>query len=151
MGYNTLAVKDTLIVSELSTLVKIAKMIVTIVLVVVLFFISYFVIRIILKSRNIYYSILRMLGASKNVCRELLIIELFTISNLSYFIFMGLLELNKTKYLNIKSLNTVNTYFVFKDYIILYILIAGMSIIISMRYARKLFKNSVMNAYREEV
>lgn len=151
MGYNTLAVKDTLIVSELSTLVKIAKMIVTIVLVVVLFFISYFVIRIILKSRNIYYSILRMLGASKNVCRELLIIELFTISNLSYFIFMGLLELNKTKYLNINFLNTVNTYFVFKDYIILYILIAGMSIIISMRYARKLFKNSVMNAYREEV
>lgn len=150
MGYNTLAVKDTLVNPGILQVIKIIKMITTIILVVVLFFISYFIIKIILKSRNIYFSILRMLGASKGVCRELLIIELFTISNLSYFIFTGLCELNKTKYLNIKFLNTINTYFKFNDYVILYLLIVGMSVIISMRYARKLFKNSVMNTYREE-
>ena len=150
IGYNTLAIKDTLVNPGILQVIKIFKMITTIVLVVVLFFISYFIIKIILKSRNIYFSILRMLGASKGVCRELLIIELFTISNLSYFIFSGLVEFNKTKYLNVKFLDTVNTYFKFNDYVILYLLIVGMSVIISMRYARKLFKNSVMNTYREE-
>ena len=150
MGYNTLAIKDTLVNPGILQVIKIFKMITTIALVVVLFFISYFIIKIILKSRNVYFSILRMLGASKGVCRELLIIELFTISNLSYFIFSGLVELNKTKYLNVKFLDTVNTYFKFNDYVILYLLIVGMSVIISMRYARKLFKNSVMNTYREE-
>ena len=150
MGYNTLAIKDTLVNPGILQVIKIFKMITTIALVVVLFFISYFIIKIILKSRNVYFSILRMLGASKGVCRELLIIELFTISNLSYFIFSGLVELNKTKYLNVKFLDTINTYFKFDDYVILYLLIVGMSVIISMRYARKLFKNSVMNTYREE-
>ena len=149
-GYNTLAIKDTLVNPGTLQAIKIFKLITTIFLVVVLFFISYFIIKIILKSRNIYFSILRMLGASKNVCRELLIIELFTISNLSYFIFTGLVELNRTKYLNVKFLDTINTYFKLNDYVILYILIVGMSVIVSMRYARKLFKNSVMNTYREE-
>ena len=149
-GYNTLAVKDTLVNPGITQYLKIFKMIVTIILVAVLFFISYFIIAIILKSRNIYFSILRMLGASKKVCRELLIIELFTISNLSYFIFVGACELNRKGLINYNILNTVNTYFKFNDYIILYLLITGMSILVSMRYSRKLFKSSVMNTYREE-
>ena len=92
-----------------------------------------------------------MLGASRSVCRQLLMIELFTISNLSYFVFCGICELNRHGLFNIKFLNTINTYFKFNDYLILYLLITGMSIVVSMRYARKLFKNSVMNTYREEV
>lgn len=150
-GYNTLAIKDTLVSVGIVQYLKIFKMIVTIILVVVLFFISYFIITIILKSRNIYYSILRMLGASRCVCRELLMIELFTISNLSYFVFCGICELNRHGLFNINFLNTINTYFKFNDYLILYLLISGMSIVVSMRYARKLFKKSVMNTYREEV
>ena len=150
-GYNTLAIKDTLVNVGIVQYLKIFKMIVTIILVVVLFFISYFIITIILKSRNIYYSILRMLGASRGVCRQLLMIELFTISNLSYFVFCGICELNRHGLFNINFLNTINTYFKFNDYLILYLLISGMSIVVSMRYARKLFKKSVMNTYREEV
>lgn len=150
-NYNTLAVKDTLVTMGVTEFLKIIKLIVTIVLVIVLFFISYFVIKIILKSRNVYFSIIRMLGASKKVCKDLLIIELFIISNLSYFIFILIAEINKTKYLNIGFINTVNTYFKLNDYITLYIIISAMSILISMRYARKLFKTSAMKAYREEV
>lgn len=150
-NYNTLMVKDTLIDLGFSELIRILKLIVTIILVVTLFFISYFIIKIILKSRNIYFSIIRMLGASKNICRQLLIIELLIITNLSYFIFIALAEINKTKYLNIKFINTVNTYFKFNDYVILYLILIIMSILISYRYSRKLFKTSVMNAYREEV
>lgn len=151
MGYKTLKVKDTLVDEGATEIMKIFKLIVTCALVFVLFFISYFIIKIILKSRNVYFSILRMLGASKSVCRELLIIELLVISNLSYFIFIGLAELNKTSFLNIKFIDTVNTYFKFNDYIVLYVILTLMSILISVKYATKLFKNSVMSVYREEV
>lgn len=150
-GYNTLMVKDTLVNDGTVEIMRILKLIVTCALVFVLFFISYFIIKIILKSRNTYFSILRMLGASKNVCLELLIIELFVITNLSYFIFIGLAELNKTSLLNIKLIDTVNTYFRFNDYIILYVVLILMSLLISIKYAAKLFKNSVMSVYREEV
>ena len=151
LGYNTLVIKDTFPESGIKEILRILKLVTTIILVIVLFFISYLIIKIILKSRNIYFSILRMLGASKKVCRDLLIIELFVISNLSFFIFAGLIELNKTNLYSYKLLNNINKYFTINDYIILYILISCMSILISMRYARKLFKDSVMNTYREEV
>ena len=120
-------------------------------LVFVLFFISYFIIKIILKSRNTYFSVLRMLGANKNVCKQLLIIELLVITNLSYFLFLALAELNKTNFLNINFINTVNTYFKLNDYIVLYLILTIMSLLISIKYANKLFKNSVMSVYREEV
>jgi len=48
-------------------------------------------------------------------------------------------------------INTVNTYFRFGDYITLYIVLTLMSLLISIKYASKLFKNSVMKVYREEV
>lgn len=151
MGYKTLKIKDVLVDDGAVEIMKIFKLVVTCALVFVLFFISYFIIKIILKSRNVYFSVLRMLGASKSVCRELLIIELLVISNLSYFIFIGLEELNKTSFLNIEFINTVNTYFRFNDYVILYIVLTLMSLLISIKYATKLFKNSVMSVYREEV
>ncbi len=151
MGYRVLKVKDTLVDVGSTEIMKILKLIVTCALIFVLFFISYFIIKIILKSRNTYFSVLRMLGASKNVCRELLIIELLVISNLSYFIFIGLAEINKTSLLNIEFINTVNTYFKLNDYIVLYVVLTLMSLLISIKYAAKLFKNSVMSVYREEV
>lgn len=151
MGYRVLKVKDTLVDLGSTEIMKILKLIVTCALIFVLFFISYFIIKIILKSRNTYFSVLRMLGASKNVCRELLIIELLVISNLSYFIFIGLAEINKTSLLNIEFINTVNTYFKLNDYIVLYVVLTLMSLLISIKYAAKLFKNSVMSVYREEV
>lgn len=151
MGYRVLKVKDTLVDEGSTEIMKILKLIVTCALIFVLFFISYFIIKIILKSRNTYFSVLRMLGASKNVCRELLIIELFVISNLSYFIFIGLAEINKTSLLNIEFINTVNTYFKLNDYIVLYVVLTLMSLLISIKYAAKLFKDSVMSVYREEV
>ena len=150
-GYHTLMIKDTLVTDSYSRIVRVLKIIVTVILVVVLFFITYFIIKIILKSRNIYFSILRMLGASKKVCLDLLIIELLVVSNLSYFIFLFLAECNRRKAWNIGFINTVNQYFQTSDYMILYGIILFMSILISLRYSRKLFKDSVMNTYREEM
>ena len=151
MGYKTLKIKDTLVEDFATKFIRIIKIIVTIILVVVLFFISYFVIRVILKSRNIYFSIIRMLGGNKKVCQDLLIIELLTITNISYFTFILVAELNRNKYFNINFINTINTYFKYNDYITLYIILIVMSSLICFRYSRKLFKASVMNTYREEV
>jgi len=149
MGYNTLKIKDTMTNSPLSRVVRVLKIFVTVFLVIVLFFITYFIIKIILKSRNIYFSILRMLGASKKVCLDLLITELLIVSNLSYFIFLIIAELNRRRVFSVGFIDTVNKYFTRNDYIILYLIITFMSLLISFRYSRKLFKNSVMNTYRE--
>lgn len=149
--YNTLAIKDVLVQQEAVVIVRILKIIVTIILVVTLFFITYFVIKLILKSRNIYYTTIRMLGASKKVARQLLVIELFVISNLAYFSFMGCLYLNKINIISYNLFNTINDFLIFKDYLLLYIILIILSFLTSEKYAAKIFKNSVMNSYREEV
>lgn len=149
--YNTLAIKDVLVQQETVVIVRILKIIVTIILVVTLFFITYFVIKLILKSRNIYYTTIRMLGSSKKVARQLLVIELFIISNLAYFSFMGCLYLNKLNIISYNLLNTINNFLIFKDYLLLYIILIVLSFLTSEKYAAKIFKNSVMNSYREEV
>ena len=150
-GYNTLIIKDTLVKDYYDKILHAFSMVLTIILVITLFFISYFIIKIILKSRNIYFAIIRMLGASKNICRELLIIELFIVSNISYFALVLLAKINKTSILNIDFIDMVNTYFKFNDYLFLYLIIGIISLMISIRYASNLFKNSVMNTYREEI
>lgn len=149
--YNTLAIKDVLVQQETAVIVRILKIIVTIILVVTLFFITYFVIKLILKSRNIYYTTIRMLGSSKKVARQLLVIELFVISNLAYFSFMGCLYLNKINIISYNLFNTINDFLIFKDYLLLYIILIVLSFLTSEKYAAKIFKNSVMNSYREEV
>ena len=149
--YNTLAIKDVLIQQESVAIIRIIKIIVTIILVITLFFISYFVIKLILKSRNIYYTTIRMLGASKKVARQLLVIELFIISNIAYFAFIGCLYLNKLNIISYNLLTTINDYLLFKDYLLLYIILIILSFLTSEKYAAKIFKNSVMNSYREEV
>lgn len=149
--YNTLAIKDVLVQQETVVIIRILKIIVTIILVVTLFFITYFVIKLILKSRNIYYTTIRMLGSSKKVARQLLVIELFVISNLAYFSFIGCLYLNKINIISYNLFNTINDFLIFKDYLLLYIILIVLSFLTSEKYAAKIFKNSVMNSYREEV
>ena len=48
-------------------------------------------------------------------------------------------------------LTDVYEVFKFNDYIILYFIIVGMAFLSSMRYSRKLFKDSVMKSFKEEV
>lgn len=150
-NYKTISIKDTLVNSGTLQIIKILKTVITGVLIIVMFFISYFVIRIILKSRNIYFSIIRMLGGTKKTAKDLLITELFVVSNIAYFVFVIVAYLQRIDILHINFIDTVNRYFVFKDYIILYVVVILMSYLISLKYANKLFKNSAMNTYREEM
>ena len=126
----------------------------TIVLIVVLFFVSYFVIKIILKSRNVYYSTLRILGATKWISNQLLIIELLVLMNLGFFSIVGLVNIsnamsNPSGLFNI--LADMYEYADFKIYALLYFILFMMSLLISQKFAKSLFKKSALNTIREEV
>ena len=69
LGYKTLIIKDTMVKVGQSQLVEIFQTIATIVLIVTLFFITYFIIKVILKSRNAYFAIIRMRGATRKICK----------------------------------------------------------------------------------
>ena len=132
-------------------IIKVIKVVVTIVLIVVLFFVSYLIIRIILKSRNIYYATLRMLGATYKNVKKILDIELFINSSLSYCVLLLFIYLVKSNIFNIEYVSKLSNFLTFKEYILMYIILITISKLISIKFARKLFKNTTINTYNEEV
>lgn len=132
-------------------IVKIVKVIVTIVLIFVLFFISYFIIRIILKSRNIYYTTLRMLGATYKSVKRILDIELFINSSLAYIGMLGIIYLVKINVINFEYVAKLINYLSIREYILMYVILIVMARLISRRFSKKLFKNTAINTYNEEV
>ena len=152
LGLTTLYVKDTLYnFGEALVFIKIAKVVLLTILLITLFFISYFVIKLILKSRNVYFSTLRILGASSKTTNRLLDIELITINNLAYLVFISIILLVNYDYIKFEYIKNLITYIEFKDYIIIYAIIIIMSYLESIRYSRKLFQKSAMKTYKEEV
>lgn len=150
-GYSALYVKDTLVTMGFTEFTKIMGTVTKIVLLITLFFISYFVINIILKSRNVYFQIIRMLGATKKVSKELLIYELLIDSNLAYFTFIIFIYLSKIYKFNIEFIDTILKYLTMKDFILLYLILMLMSYLISQKFAKKLFKKSAISTMKEEV
>lgn len=132
-------------------IIKIIKVVVTIVLIIALFFISYLIIKIILKSRNIYYTTLRMLGATYQSVRRILDIELFINSTLSYGILLLLIYAVKLNIINIEFIAKLSNFLTLKEYILVYVILVAISRLISIKYAKKLFKNTAVNTYNEEV
>jgi hypothetical protein len=132
-------------------IIKIIKVVVTIVLIIVLFFISYLIIKIILKSRNIYYTTLRMLGATYKNVRRILDIELFINSTISYAILLLFIYTVKLNIINLEYIAKLSEFLSIKEYVIMYIILIVISRLISIKFAKKLFKNTAINTYNEEV
>lgn len=152
LDLTTLYVKDTLNESsEIVRILNIVKVVSMTIMIIVLFFISYFIIRIVLKSRNIYYSTLRILGSSYNATKSILNIELVTISHIAYAIFLIFLLLVKYSVIESSYIKNLLDYVNVYQFILVYLIILLMSRMITNRYSRKLFTNTVMNTYREEV
>ena len=151
LNLKTLYVKDTLdnYYSGELAIIKIVKVVALSCLLIALFFISYFVIKIILKSRNIYFATLRILGIALKSMKQILNIELLTITNIAYILFLTISLLLKNNI--IPNTLTSFRFLLLKDYIIIYIITIIMSLLISNRFTSKLFKSSMMNVYREEV
>lgn len=136
---------------EILQIIKIFKLVVTVVLILALFFISYFIIRIILKSRNVYFTTLRMLGATNKNVKRILDIELFINSSIAYFSFIIFILLNKFEILNIEFIKTLLKFLSLREYILMYIILIIMSWLISRRFSKRIFKKSAIKTYNEEV
>ncbi len=130
--------------------IKIIKVIITTILIFALFFISYLIIKIILKSRNIYYTTLRMLGATYKNIKRILDIELFTNSTLSYLILILFIYANKLNFINIGGIAKLSNFLHLKEYVITYIIIIVISRLISERFSRQIFKDTAISTYNEE-
>ncbi len=153
LGFKTLYVKDALLSTngDFDVIVNAVMMIVVLIVIVALFFLSYFIIKIILKSRNVYFSTIRILGATRKNAKQLLKIELLTVLHIAFLLVIIFCACILNNIVNIDFIYNLIVFIKFYDYIILYIALIIISLLISIRYARQLFKDSAMNTYREEV
>ena len=120
-------------------------------IVVGIFFICYFVIRLILRSRSTYFSTLRLICLDIKSIKQILDIELIFIINIAYFILVAFIRLVQTKVLKISFLVEIFDFIKIQDYIILYVIVVCLAYIISRKFSKKLFKKSAMSTFREEV
>ena len=153
IGIKAQHIKDFKINDNIQVLqfVKIFKLIVTCILIFGLFFISYFIIRIILKSRNIYFTTLRILGSTTKNVKTILDIELFINSSLAYLSLLVLITLVKYNIINITFVNNLIDFLSVREYVVMYVILIVMSQLISRRFAKKIFKKSAIKTYNEEV
>ncbi len=121
----------------------------------ILFFIAYAVIRLIMRSRNSYYSTLRILGATKNNTDNILRVELILMMIIAYGVDIAFVVLmNKgiiQKLVNneLQDVTKLLYYLTPLDYGILGGLLLLMSLLIANRYSRRIFTRSAMKAFRE--
>ena len=92
-----------------------------------------------------------MLGATRKVSKQLLVIELLIVENLAYLVSMSVIILQAKQIINWSFVQTLLDYLNISDYIILYVILIAMSYIISLKYAKKLFKETSIKTYNEEV
>ena len=91
-----------------------------------------------------------MLGGTKKVLRQLLILELQIVAILAYIIFLILLYIHNINVININYLTPIIEYMKTKDYILVLVLILLLSYLISTRFSRKLFQKSATSTLNEE-
>ena len=151
-GYKVLVIKDTFTdaTGGYAFILRMFSMVRLALEFIVLFFISYAVIRLIMRSRNSYYSTLRILGASRKNTDNILRIELLLMMAISYG---GVLVGSNLVRRGIVAVPTVNERLAFlsaTDYFILFVGLLVMSLLIAKRYSHKIFSKSAMKVYREE-
>lgn len=151
-GYKVLVIKDTFMdaTGGYAFILRMFSMVRLALEFVVLFFISYAVIRLIMRSRNSYYSTLRILGASRKNTDNILRIELLLMMLISYG---GVLVGSNLVRRGIVAVPAVNERLAFlsaTDYFILFAGLLVMSLLIAKRYSHKIFSKSAMKVYREE-
>ncbi len=149
MGFTTLSMKDAMM-NYVDDVVSIIQVPIAIVIVIALFFIAYFVIRLILRSRVSYFSILRMLGLARKNIRRILDVELFVVINIAYAMFLAVVVLVNMGIIHVEYLRTLVEYLQVTDYVILYAILILMGYLISGKFARSLFKKTAMGSFREE-
>ena len=149
-GYHTLVLRDHINNFIDTEVVSIIQLPVAIIVCLAVFFIAYFVVRLILKSRGVYFATLRMLGMGKEPTRRIMRVELILVSMIAYALFCLFIYLSNIGVIKSEQLQDHITYLTARDYIILACILLLMAVLISGRFMRSIFKSSAMGTYREE-
>ena len=149
-GYHTLVLKDHISQFMNEDLVRIIQLPVAVIICLAVFFIAYFVVRLILKSRGVYFATVRMLGMSKGPAQRIMRVELVLVCMIAYGLFCLFIYLSRSGILSIQRLTDYLTYLTGRDYMILALILLIMAVLISDRFMRSIFRSSAMGAYREE-
>ena len=149
-GYHTLVLKDHINNFMSEELVSIIQLPMAVIVCLAVFFIAYFVIRLILKSRGVYFATLRMLGMGKEPARRIMRVELVLDCLISYALFLLFIYLNRIGVVKSDRLMDHLTYLTMRDYIIMAVILLVMAVLISGRFMRSIFRSSAMGTYREE-
>ena len=121
-------------------------------LLLVLFFISYFIIKLIFKSQNIYFSTVRMLGGTQGSCSSVLLVELLVIFHIAFAAVAGFVYKVMDGTITRFPFLTQLTLFIEKrDFLILYGIVLVLTLLLARRYSKQMFRKTAMNAYKEEV
>ena len=152
-GYKVLVIKDTFTdaTGGYAFILRMFSMVRLALEFIVLFFISYAVIRLIMRSRNSYYSTLRILGASRKNTDNILRIELLLMMAISYGGVLVGSNLVRRGIIAVPAVNERLAFLSATDYFILFVGLLVMSLLIAKRYSHKIFSKSAMKVYREEV
>lgn len=151
MGYSPVAVRDTLrsYDSGVGEMLSLARGFALVLLIVALFFISYFVIKLALSSRASYYTTLRTLGASRRTVTELLVIELLFAATVSFAVFALFAALTYTGVIPLPYIRVLISYLKPWHYVALYAVCFILALLLGLRYSRKLFRGTVAKAGKE--
>ena len=149
-GYHVLVLRDHIYNFLNEDLLSVIQLPVAVILCIAVFFIAYFVIRLILKSRGVYFATVRMLGMGKKPARRIMRIELMIDCAIAYAIFMIFVFLSREGVIMIPQLADHIMYLTPVDFVILAVILLVMAVLISGRFMRTIFKSSAMGTYREE-
>lgn len=148
-GLNTLALKDTVSLEESSMkffrLMNISSVIATILALVA---ISSVIINLVLRSRNKYFAVVRMLGGSMKLNRTLINLELSFIATLAYVGVIFIYVFNHFKPIfNFDVFKFVKYYHLIGIYLVVLIL----AYFLALKFSEKIFKDSMITTYNMEV
>ena len=149
-GYHALALKDHIYNFMNEEIIGVIQTPLAVALCLAVFFIAYFVVRLILKSRGVYFATLRMLGMGKKPGRRIMRVELILVCLISYAIFLLFIYLNYAGVIYFDRLMNYITYLGMRDYLLLGAILIVMAVLIASRFMRSIFRSSAMGTMREE-
>jgi len=77
--------------------------------------------------------------------------ELFTLATLTYSLFLIFILLVNKEIISFNYFKEITKYIGIVEYIIIYSILIILSVLISKRYGRKIFKNSIIKTYGERI
>ena len=118
-------------------------------LLVVMYFITYIVLKNIQESKKKDFLIFRSIGASKTSLNKVTIIELL-ISTIFSIIFVWVLYMLNKEFMIIKGLSNLLTYYTIGNYIFLLFILFALALLLGKRFNGRIFNKSVITSLKAE-